>query len=264
MTTLLEVPGASGEIIPVQASEHETPSSAAARLFVSSRTSSTSTPLVSPSGGARFVRNSLLRLTAIGTAIGTVLAPYSPVGAQTTNSSWTSNVPAAPPRYVAASQTSDNPDLEPIGLPGVFRASEELKEWLALTDTELAELCGVSRRTVLNWRKGGGTHGISSRRLLSIHALVGHLAARLGSISQAMLWLDTADEDGRSRLEKVASGEQGIRRVLRAAEPILFPEVVESRHFDSGLSDEEASSIVAQVAAVQPPSSAPVRRVRNL
>jgi len=241
-----------------------TPSEAAAKLFASVGPLAVSTPLSSgPSGPRARVRNSILGLTAVSTILVGAIAPsvaaegttaYSLVRRQNQvreNSWW---------EVLGAESGIANSSSTPT--PPAAVAADQLKEWLSLNDSELADLCGFSRRSLLNWRNGGGVYGASSRRLFAIHALIGHIAVRLGS-ERAMLWLNAGDIVGVSRLQALADGEDGIRRVLSQAEPIIFPEFAKRANFESGVSDAEAASVMVEASRAEVSSSSPVRRARK-
>lgn len=143
-------------------------------------------------------------------------------------------------------------------------AADDLKDWLALSDSDVANLCGFSRRTLLNWRTGtSAPHGTSSRRLFAVHALIGHLLDSVGP-DRTRLWLEMDDGAGLSRLDALGTGDEGVRRVLTQAEPLLFSFMPPRENFDSGLTDAEAArvAISARGEAV-PPGTVPIRRVRR-
>lgn len=153
-----------------------------------------------------------------------------------------------------------------LGRGAEEQAVDDLKVWLLLNDSDVAELCGVSRRSLTNWRQGTSAYGASSRRLYSLHALVGHLGKVLGP-DRAFLWLhaDDGTETGTSRVERLGS-EDGIRRILTQAEPILFPKTAPYGSFDvnAGLSEAEISEVLASARGMGAvPGGAP-RRPRKV
>lgn len=143
-------------------------------------------------------------------------------------------------------------------------AADDLKDWLALSDSDVANLCGFSRRTLLNWRTGASApHGNSSRRLFAIHALIGHLLDSAGP-DRTRLWLEMDDGTGLSRLDALGAGDEGVRRVLTQAEPLLFSFMPPRENFDSGLTDAEAARIaISARGEAVPPGTIPIRRVRR-
>lgn len=101
-------------------------------------------------------------------------------------------------------------------------AVDDLAEWLHLTDSQVAQLGNVSRRTLGNWRNAGGAYGSSSRHLLAVHAFVSQLVAVQG-IERTRLWLALGTDDGTDRVARIGQGAEGLRHVLALAEPLLFP-----------------------------------------
>ncbi|MDN4643916.1 hypothetical protein [Arthrobacter sp. PsM3] len=101
-------------------------------------------------------------------------------------------------------------------------AVDDLGEWLQLTDTQVAQLCNISRRTLGNWRNAGGAYGASSRHLLAVHAFVSQLVAAQG-VERTRLWLAMSSDEGTDRLARLSQGADGLRNVLTLAEPLLFP-----------------------------------------
>jgi hypothetical protein len=66
-----------------------------------------------------------------------------------------------------------HPGIEP------FRAFSDLKNWLNLTSTQLAELLGIKRTTPNAWKREGRTPREETRhRLYQLHSYVGSLAGR--------------------------------------------------------------------------------------
>jgi len=102
------------------------------------------------------------------------------------------------------------------------QAVDDLAAWLQISATEVAEIGRFARRNLSNWRAGSGAYGASSRHLLSVHALVSQLINALGQ-DRARLWLAAGTANGQPRLDRLAVGEDGLREVFAAAEPMLFP-----------------------------------------
>lgn len=151
---------------------------------------------------------------------------------------------------------------------GVIRSSspaadavESLKTLLGMTDTDVAELAGFSRRTLTNWRNGASSYSASSRSLFSIDAFVTRLASNLGE-SGMRVWLALDDGTGRSRLQALGHSEVSMRNVMTSAEEILFS----SQRIDAeedimhGYSEAEMSALIAgQSRGVSNDGGAPLR-----
>ena len=152
-----------------------------------------------------------------------------------------------------------------LGRIDPVRAVDDLKRWLHMNDTAVANACGFSRRSLTNWRGGGGTYDAASRRLFAVHALVGNLIQVLGDVRTG-LWLGVDDGTGvgRSRQEAL-NADDGFRKVLTQAAPLLFPEL--ARSVDLLAVDEpseaEVSSLVASARTRTPVTGGGPTRVRN-
>lgn len=242
-----------------------TNSEIAERIFAAAGSGPYSTPVTrEPSAPRAVVRNSLIGLAAATSIFasdvsfsavaetGTMISPMRRAN-EVRNGTWWESVPERL-REVRANGVAPS---------SAAAAADDLKEWLRLSDTEVAGLCGFSRRSLLNWRNGAGAHGTSSRRLFSIHALVGHLMTALGP-PRAGLWLGMDDGMGLSRLDALGANDDGVRRVLTQAQPLLFGEVPTGDDFDSGLTDAEAARVMMSVRTEdEPAQTSPVRRVRR-
>lgn len=101
------------------------------------------------------------------------------------------------------------------------RAVADLKSWLSVNDQELADLIGVSRRSVINWRAGKGTYSSTTRNLLGLHALVKQLRVQIGP-ERTIVWLLTP-EKGISPLEELRADPECIPVLVARATPLLFP-----------------------------------------
>lgn len=126
-------------------------------------------------------------------------------------------------------------------------AVEGLKVWLQLTDAEVAELAGFSRRTLTNWRSGANSYTASSRKLFSLHAFVAHLITNLG-VAGTRLWLALDDGTGRSRLLALYDNEDSTRNVMTLTEDLLFPlrrPEPEAEDIMHGYSEAEMSALIA-------------------
>ncbi|WP_164519789.1 hypothetical protein [Nocardioides ferulae] len=147
-------------------------------------------------------------------------------------------------------------DLRPIQLV------EELKTWLGLADDGTADLVGVSRRSITNWRQGKNAYAASTERLTQVHALVSGLVRSLGDEAQVRLWLRASDAQGRDRLALLEAGEDGLRQVVNEAASLLFVTPT-APDFDAGLSDSEAAWLVAGARTAGSHVPGPARRVRK-
>lgn len=242
-----------------------TNSEIAEMIFAAAESSPYSTPVTrEPSAPRTVVRNSLIGLAAATSIFagdvsssavvetGTIISPVRRANEVRQGTWWES----APERLGEIRANGVAPS-------SAATAADDLKKWLTLSDTEVAELCGFSRRSLLNWRNGAGAHGTSSRRLLSIHALIGHLMTAVGP-ARAGLWLGMDDGTGLTRLDALRANDDGMRRVLTQAEPLLFGEVPARGDFDSGLTDAEAARVMMSVRTDEEPAqTSPVRRVRR-
>lgn len=140
-------------------------------------------------------------------------------------------------------------------------AVENLKVLLGLTDTEVAELAGFSRRTLTNWRNGANSYSASSRSLFSIEAFVSRLASHLGEAGMRV-WLALDDGTGRSRLQALGRSEGSMRQVMTSAEGILFnsQRAVPEPDIMHGYSEAEMSALIAgQPRGIRNDGGAPVR-----
>lgn len=245
-------------------STSRTNSEIAERIFATAGPSPYSTPITrEPAAPRAVVRNSLIGLaTATSIFAGGVSSPAA--AATTISPVRRANEVRQGTWWESARETLRAVRADGESPSSAATAADDLKEWLALSDTEVSEICGFSRRSLLNWRNGAAAHGTSSRRLFSIHALVGHLMSALGP-ARAGLWLGMDDGTGLSRLDALGADSDGIRRVLTQAEPLLFAELPARDDFDSGLTDAEAARVMMSARSEEEAApTAPVRRVRSL
>jgi len=146
-------------------------------------------------------------------------------------------------------------------------AVDDLGEWLQLTDSQVAQLGKVSRRTLSNWRNTGGAYGASSRHLLSVHALVAQLIASQG-IEKTRLWLAMGTDTGIDRLELLSQGPEGLRQVLGLADPLIFPaKATASRLVDDDDLEAYGEADLQEPVAVNSTAAsfaAPPRRPRSI
>ena len=140
-------------------------------------------------------------------------------------------------------------------------AAADLTEWLGMTEEQIADLAGFSRRNYSNWRAGQGSYLKTVRELFEIHALVGSLVRELGT-DGTTAWIALPSATGRPRNQLLATSS-GRSQVLSEAQPLLFakPErEIASAEFD----DEQVGEVSAahREAADVIASTPPKRRHR--
>ena len=101
-----------------------------------------------------------------------------------------------------------------------LRAAADLSHWLGMTEEQIADLAGFSRRNYSNWRGGQGSYLKTVRELFEIHALVGRLVRELGD-DGATAWMALPSPTGRSRRQLLTTSA-GRARLLSEAQPLLF------------------------------------------
>lgn len=241
-----------------------TPSVRADEIFGLSQARSNFTPVTRDAATTTsLVRNSILGLAAVSSIFAGLVSPAQAENAATTSLVRRNEVREAAWWETGPEELGIADGGHESGSPAAL-AADDLKSWLTMTDSEVSALCGFSRRSLVNWRNGAAAYGASSRRLFSIHALVGHLVAKLGERG-ALLWFGVDNGAGETRLAALSRGEDGLRRVLTLAEPVLFPEMASQRlDFDSGLDDRAASAFMASAGDRSVDETEPLRRVRKL
>jgi DNA-binding transcriptional regulator YiaG len=105
------------------------------------------------------------------------------------------------------------------------QAISDLRRWLGLSQSGVADLCGFSLRASRYWESGETTspRPSSVRRLFEVHAFVGSLVARLGE-QDAITWLRSPVDEGGELRETVLSRLGGVQLLLRGLAPTLFAE----------------------------------------
>ncbi|MEU6044296.1 hypothetical protein [Streptomyces griseus] len=88
----------------------------------------------------------------------------------------------------------------------------ELSAWLNLSEERISDLAGFNRRSVTNWKSGGGVYPKTVRSLFEIHAIVSSAVRSMGP-EETLLWLHQhGTEFSKARIETLGSPEG--RRVL--------------------------------------------------
>jgi transcriptional regulator with XRE-family HTH domain len=100
-------------------------------------------------------------------------------------------------------------------------AVQDLTGWLGLTEEQVADAAGYSRRSISNWRKGETEpYPKTVRGLFEMHSLVAGLVRAIG-IRGARGWLAIASESGGRRMQMLGS-QDGRSQLLAEAQPLLF------------------------------------------
>lgn len=102
----------------------------------------------------------------------------------------------------------------------VVHAVDRLMEALTLSEVRVAELAGISRNSIRNWRNGQDAYPATVKRLLQLANLVSSLESSLGRQTLAM-WLEGRGRGVMSRRELLAEPD-GPTAVARQAAEILF------------------------------------------
>jgi hypothetical protein len=140
-------------------------------------------------------------------------------------------------------------------------AVADLRAWLGMTEEQIADIAGFSRRNYPNWRAGQGSYQKTVRGLFEIHALVGGLVRALGS-DGAVSWIALESPTGSPRRQMLATGA-GRAQLLTEAQSLLFARV--ERELPAAEFDEEIfhSTDAAQRSAANAlMNTAPQRRRR--
>ncbi len=102
----------------------------------------------------------------------------------------------------------------------VLEAVDSVMDKLHLSESGTAELVGVSRNSIRNWRAGQSAYPATVKRLLQLANLVRALETKLGP-EQLTTWLNTESEGGVVRRDLLATDE-GMSLVARESSDILF------------------------------------------
>jgi len=106
-------------------------------------------------------------------------------------------------------------------------AAADLHAWLGITEEQIADIAGFSRRNYSNWRAGQGSYPKTVRGLFEIHALVSGLFRALGT-DGAISWIALPSRTGHSRMQLLATSA-GRGQLLVEAQPLLFARVERER-----------------------------------
>lgn len=99
-------------------------------------------------------------------------------------------------------------------------AVDRLMDLLTLPEVRVAELAGVSRNSIRNWRRGHDVYPATVKRLLQVANLVSALEASLGR-ELMLAWLDEPGADAVPRRDLLADPD-GHLAVAREAGALLF------------------------------------------
>jgi hypothetical protein len=99
-------------------------------------------------------------------------------------------------------------------------AVADLHAWLGMTEEQIADTAGFSRRNYSNWRAGQGSYPKTVRGLFEIHALVNGLVRALGT-GGAVSWIALPSRIGNPRRQLLATSA-GRAQLLAEAQPLLF------------------------------------------
>lgn len=136
----------------------------------------------------------------------------------------------------------------------------ELRDWLHLTQDEVAELVGIAPRTLYYWQARPETdpHGSKLRRLHEVHALIDGLQKAIGR-DGAATWLNEPSETGGSRLAALFGGD--IAGVMREARTMLFIAAPRASDHPGEEVDDQAPALLVKPAPEK--FAAPPRRKRR-
>jgi hypothetical protein len=106
-------------------------------------------------------------------------------------------------------------------------AVADVSAWLGMTEEQIADIAGFSRRNYPNWRAGLGSYPKTVRGLFEIHALIGGLVRALGT-DGATSWIALSSATGNPRRQLLATSA-GRAQLLAEAQPLLFARVERER-----------------------------------
>ena len=103
-----------------------------------------------------------------------------------------------------------------------LKAVDKLKSLLKFSESEVAELAGISRNTIRNWRKGQGAYPSTTNKLFQISHFISALNTVMNQ-KKMLTWLnESGDDPALSRLEQLRQSD-GVFSVTRQANHLLFP-----------------------------------------
>jgi hypothetical protein len=103
-------------------------------------------------------------------------------------------------------------------------AISDLSAWLNLSEEKISELAGFTRRSVTNWKSGGGVYPKTVRSLFEIHAVVSSAVRSMG-VEGALLWLHQhGSEISTARIEALRSYD-GRRMLVSELRETMFAPV---------------------------------------
>jgi transcriptional regulator with XRE-family HTH domain len=143
-------------------------------------------------------------------------------------------------------QAADPLALKPVPRGSAARALTavaDLRAWLGMTEEQIADLAGFSRRNYSNWRAGQGSYPKTVRGLFEIHALISGLVRALGR-DGAVSWIALPSRTGNPRHQLLATSA-GRAQLLAEAQPLLFARVEPERpaaEFDEETLDVTSAS----------------------
>ncbi|CAN5587290.1 hypothetical protein BH23CHL2_BH23CHL2_26020 [soil metagenome] len=163
-----------------------------------------------------------------------------------------------PAREVYESGNWDESAVEDPGLS----ALTWIKDRTQLSDERLAELIGVSRTAINNWRKGRVIHPNNRARILAVEDVLQRAADRYRTRIELTAWLDTPrGRNGLTPFDLLKTGEFDRARYLAVSRPSarvkakrvlaanaeLWPQAVEHRQEPIAPEDSELDGLLYQI-----------------
>jgi hypothetical protein len=145
--------------------------------------------------------------------------------------------------------------------PRALAATADLTTWLGMTEEQVADIAGFSRRNYSNWRSGQGSYPKTVRGLFEIHALVGGLVRALG-VDEAMSWLALPGAGGDSR-QQLLTTSTGRARLMTEAHPLLFARIDRERPTAEFETEDVDVTSAAQRSTAEALIGTPPRRRRR-
>jgi hypothetical protein len=127
---------------------------------------------------------------------------------------------------------TDHEDAAPSLRLAALAACDDLRNLLGVSDTRLAEIVGISRNSIGNWRKSSHEpYPATVRNLLSAHAMVSAYGRRHGT-DRAALWVNEHIERF-STDEGLESLAAELRRHLLPQRPSMLSDIDDETTSDS-------------------------------